>query len=708
MNGKKFKLYSSGIYLADIHYKENGIYNRYRDIYSNTWRELKKYDQEDNEFYRKYGLDLADIHESIKACEGLDFPSLKGFQLSKRIYARYDPAEGNTCDSRTVIWAERHRKFPLDIVTVGREVIGFILTKREECIVLVLEGYECFTPKHLWDEAPVSGDEFGVRFLGTHMVDMRDKVQLATDVWIPDCTLEEARFPIILVRTPYGKDRTFEAYLKFVQRGYGLIVQDTRGREASQGEFRSQGCESADGDDTLNWIHEQAWCDGNIGMIGGSYLGYVQWAAASSGNPHLKAIISIVTAGSPFVDFPRKGGTLASGMLAWIFAMSKRQFCPEAMMRNDWDKIIKVRPIKDIPRRTLGYDIPLWNEIISHTVKDDFWEAWDWSLHGEKINVPSLIMSGWFDDNGQGSLEAWNMNAKNNRKDIRMILGPWLHKANTTRDIGEISFGNNAIRYDMDLTFQRWFDRYLKGMDNGIDRIPAVQYYLQGKNEWKSADEWTPKAAVLKKLYLDSCGNANCSSGDGRLSWEKKFHEEYDAYIYDPENPVPHLIDISENELNVPADYKEVEKRKDVLVYTSDALEEEITITGEIYAEIYAMSSAKDTDWVIRLTDVDPQGNSRRLVDGLYRARYIKDFKEEELLKEGEIRKYTINMFHTANTFKKGHSIRIEITSSAENLAFPNHNTGRDFSMDTDYALAEQRIFHSSKYASHVVMPVLK
>lgn len=708
MESMKFKLYRSGIHLADIYYKENGISYSHRDIYSNTWSRVKEFKQADNQHLEDYGLDFLEIHESIKSCNELNFSSLNGFQLNKRIYERYSRAEADTCNGYGIIWAERQRKFPLDIVTAGQSVIGFILSKRAECIILVLEGYECFTPLRSWENPLLSKAEFGVKFLGTQKVEMRDGVQLATDVWLPNGGIKESKLPAILVRTPYGKGRTFENYLGFVQRGYGLIVQDTRGREDSQGEFRSQGCERDDGDDTLSWVHRQDWCDGNISMIGGSYLGYVQWAAASSGNPHLKAVVSIVTAGSPFIDLPRKGGTLISGILAWVFAMSERRFCPEAMVRNDWDNIIKIRPIKDIPRKVLGYDIPLWDEIISRSAKDSFWEDWDWSIRGDKINVPALIVSGWFDDNGQGSLEAWNTNKKNNRKDIKMILGPWLHKANTTRDIGGVSFGNNAIRYDMDLTFLQWFDRYLKGVNNGVDGIPAVQYYLQGKDEWRSAEAWTPEVAVQKKLYLDSRGNANSSSGDGKLNWQKTFHEAYDSYIFDPQNPAPFLVDISENELNVPADYKEIEKRRDVLVYTSDVLEEEVTVAGEIYAEIYAMSSAKDTDWVVRLTDVDTEGSSRRLVDGLYRARYINDFTEEKLLSEGEIRKYNINMFHTANTFRKGHRIRIEITSGAENLIFPNHNTGNDSSTDTEYVVAEQKIFHSHQYASHIVLPVLQ
>lgn len=595
----------------------------------------------------------------------------------------------------------------MDIIIFRNDVIGFIVSNREECIILVKDGYEKYTPQNLWDEAKISKDLFSVRKLGDHMVQMRDGVKLATEVWIPETKEHNMRFPTIFIRTPYGKDLISESQLRFVQRGYALVVQDVRGREKSEGEFSSKGSEILDGDDSLNWIVEQFWCDGNIGMIGASYLGYVQWAAASTGNPHLKAIVSIVTAGSPFGDLPRKGGTMASGILAWIFAMSRRRFFPEAMDRDDWEQIVKMRPIQDIPKNILGKPILFWDNYMNHSTYDEFWERMDWSKKGHKINVPSLILSGWFDDNGQGSLEAWNINSKHNRKNMKMILGPWLHKANTNRDIGDISFGNNAIRYDIDLAFQRWFDKYLKDMDTGIDREPAVEYYVQGSNEWKTSDTWTPDKSLMKNLYLDSMRKANTSNGDGKLTWEKEFNNEFDEYLYNPLDPTPHLIDLKENELNVPANYKDVEKRKDVLIYTSDVLQEEVTIAGEVFAEIYAETSAKDTDWVVRLTDVDVEGNSRRLVDGVYRAKYVDEFRKESLLSENEIRKYRIVMFHTSNTFKKGHRIRVQITSSAENLIFPNQNTGNDFSIDTEYSTAHQKIYHSEEYPSKIILPVI-
>ncbi|WP_422486904.1 CocE/NonD family hydrolase [Gudongella sp. DL1XJH-153] len=710
MGNQNYKLYRSGIHLADIYFQDIEIFHSKRDIFNNNWSEINTYDKEENIYKDKYNIDIVEIQRNLEKYNRLIFTNFNEYSFNEDIiYQKKSRDELSYFENKedVIVWAQRKKRYPMDIILYKNEVVGFIVTNREECIVLVKDGYEEYTPQDLWEKAKISKDEFRVKKLEDYMVSMRDGVKLATEVWIPETKENNTKFPTVFIRTPYGKDRISESQLRFVQRGYVLVIQDVRGREKSQGEFSSKGSERLDGDDSLNWISQQSWCDGNIGMYGASYLGYVQWAAASTGNPHLKAIVSIVTAGSPFGDLPRKGGTMASGILAWIFAMSKKNFYPEAMERDDWDQIVKIRPIKDIPEKILGKPILFWDNYMNHSLYDEFWELMDWSKQGDKINVPSLIISGWFDDNGQGSLEAWSVNAKYNRENMKMILGPWLHKANTNRDIGDIGFGNNAIRYDIDLAFQKWFDRYLKNIDTGIDKEAAVDYYVQGSNKWKDSNTWTPEKAERKNLYLDSLGQANSSKGDGKLRWEKKFNHDYDEYSYDPYDPTPHLIDLRENELNVPANYRDIEKRKDVLVYTSDVLEEEVTIAGEVFTDIYAETSAKDTDWVVRLTDLDMEGNSRRLVDGVYRAKYIDDFKKEALLSKGEIRKYRINMFHTSNTFKKGHMIRVEITSSAENLVFPNQNTGNDFSTDTEYVIAQQRIYHSKEYPSKISIPVI-
>ncbi len=487
----------------------------------------------------------------------------------------------------------------------------------------------------------------------------------------------DKEIPAIFVRTPYGRELYAQLHFKYVQRGYAVVIQDVRGRQSSEGEWIPMHYEIEDGDDSINWIANNEWSDKNVGMIGASYGGYVQWAAAASGNKYLKAIVSIVTAGGPFTDMPRKGGTLVSGMLAWAFAMADKNFKPENMIRNDWDKVIKIRPIKDIPKIALVRDVPFWNYWMQHDFYDEFWSKSNWFSYKEKIKVPAMIVSGWFDDNGTGTTEALNLTKDYKKGSKKIFLGPWMHNANTIRDIKGVAFGNNAVRYDLDYYYLAWFDKHLKGFDK------------------------------LTKIFLAGNGKGNTSSRDGRLSFENEEAENCDTYIYDPQNPAPHLIDLSENEVGLPDNYIDVEKRNDVLVYTSDQLKKDITIAGDICVEFFASSSAMDTDWIVRLMDVDMHGNSVKLADGIIRAKFRNGFDKIELLSPDKIEKYVIRTSKIGNTFVKGHRIRLTITSSAENFIFTNSNTGNDPASDTESVKAVQKVYHGGRYLSLLKLPIL-
>ena len=230
---------------------------------------------------------------------------------------------------------------------------------------------------------------------------------------------------------------------------------------------------------------------------------------------------------------------------------------------------------------------------------------------------------------------------------------------------------------------------------------------MVGKNQWINSIGWNPENAKYVDVYLHSEGKANTSRGDGTVTMEPQSHENHDSYVFDPKDPTPYLIDVSENEMNVPENYKDVDTRNDVLVYTSRVLDRDICIAGNIFAEIYASSSALDTDWVVRLEDVDDAGNSIRLVDGILRARYRNSYEHEELLVPGKIEKYSMRMMKTACMFKKGHKIRVTVTSGAKNLTFPNSNTGSDPADDTAMITATQKIYHGGNYPSHVKLPVI-
>ncbi len=702
---QQFLLFLSGIYSADIVFGPDSIRHRQKRLKQNECTDFAEL-APDNTHYE---LPLHELGQRLQEWNVTDWNAADEVRTSwGASYQRYLCVEAE--GKQGWIWALQEEKFPIDLVIVDNQVVAFLKTGRDYGIILVKPGFESFTPLTLWQDPGISPAEYGVAHLGRHDVVTRDGVVLATDVWLPEGVAAGSKLPTILVRTPYGRiDPVFGGtrWLRFVQRGYALVSQDVRGREDSEGEWVPCAHEIEDGDDTLNWIAAQPWSDGKVGMIGGSYGGFVQWAAAASGNPHLQAIVSYVTAGTPFVDLPRKGGTVLSGTLAWAFAMADRQKNFEATVRDDWDEVLAIRPIRDIPLKALGKDVHFWSEWMKHPNYDEFWAKADWAAHGENINVPSLLISGWYDDDGMGTTEAWEMNERHEREHLKLVLGPWYHQANTTRQIHNIPFGNNAIRYDLDVLQLRWFDRFLKGTLNQVEQGARVEYYMVGENEWKTAEKWPPAEVAYTPFYLHGNGRANTSNGDGCLTLAEPGEQQYDTYVFDPRDPAPFLIDMAENECSVPENYRDVELREDVLVYTSEPLQDDVVIAGDVYAVLYAASSARDTDWLVRLTDVDEQGNSIRLSDGIIRARYRHSFAQPELLVPGKIERYEIILTKIANRFKKGHRIRVAVTSGAKNLAFPNHNTGNDPATDTEYVVATQQVYHNTAYPSHVKLPLV-
>ena len=596
---------------------------------------------------------------------------------------------------------------PLDVLTSGGRIVACIDNERNYLGLLVEEGWESLTPQAGMETASLSKAEYGIELAGTEMVPMRDGVRLAADIYLPAQRRPGQRFPTVLIRTCYNKNSTGQ-FFAFVHYGYAVVAQDTRGRELSEGKWQPIINEREDGDDTLNWIADQPWSDGNVGMIGASYLAIVQWQAAASGNRHLKAIISMVTGGVPLFDFPHRSGVLSPGTIAWVVSMRKRSFAPDDMVRTDWGQILKTRPIREIPARGIGEEISFWNEWMEHEYYDGYWHKANFLAHQHKIDVPAMYVTGWYDDVGPGSMQVWDMNKRNARAHQKLICGAWLHKMNVSRDIHGNEYGPESVRYDMFYLYLRWYDHFLKGMENGVERESPVEYFTIGENRWHTASAWPPAEAVDTDLYLTSGGDANTSDGGGRLQMTPPREQREDHYTYDPSDPAPFLIDISENECLVPENYREVERRKDVLVYTTKPLPQAITIAGEPKAILYASSDARDTDWVVRVTDLDEEGNSIRMCDGILRARFRKSFIEPSLLLPGEIVRYEIPMTWISNRFAAGHRICVEITSGADNSVFPNSNTGLPAADDTEARIARQTVYHGGNRCSRIVLPVVK
>lgn len=685
-------LYSLGILFAKFYPGAVGVEIEPLDSRTAVFQPRRPMTEEDNAYYRGVAnIDILSLFSRLGAYDEAFARNREEVILpTGERYQRMDQEN----------YAQREIRFPKNVLFCDGKVRGFTCPSRERVYILVEKGYENRTVLEQWEAYYPHTGICPVEAPVTCAVMTRDGESLSTTVMVPACRKEAV--PSILVRTPYGKEREIPFYERYVHRGYAVVIQDVRGRNESSGEWLPNYHEVEDGDDTLNWIAAQPWSDGKVGMIGGSYLGYVQWAAAASKNPHLTAMISVVCAGSAFGDLPRRGGTFASGMLAWAFSVSQKKFKPELMEQENWDEILNFRPLEEIPPKALGYEIPFLTEWFKHMEKDALWEKGDWKERGKGVQIPALIMSGWFDDNGMGTTEALDLTAGYPKGMRKVILGPWQHGGNSRYDIHGVPLGNNALMMDIDLTFLRWFGRHLKNEQNGADEIPPVQYYVLGDNEWRTAENWPIPDAEEVSCYLTSKGNANTSSGDGGLWFTKAPAEGADGYDYDPKDPALCVIDMAENEIGVPENYTDQDCRQDVLCYDTESLKEDMTITGDFTVELYVSSDTPDTDFVVRINDVDENGVSTKLADGVLSARFRNGFEKSEFMEPDQVYKIAIRTTKLSNTFRKGHKMRLTVTSSAQNWIFPNSNTREGF-MGQETRVAHNVIHHGGKYPSRVI-----
>ena len=686
---RTWKLYTSGICCARVVQREGELLCALLDPATAEFSPLRP-------------MTAADAAR-CRTVAGFDLPLLLGrLPEYDRLLTSGEPEVRTTagerfCSADGRYYCQRDVKWPNNALVEDGRVVAFLRPSRERIHILAEEGYEDRTVLRQWS-ALFPEPILPIRTMENLRVPMRDGVELSASVLLP---AGEGPFPTVLVRTPYGKEGELANYERYAHRGYAVVIQDVRGRSASGGEWRPNSCETEDGDDTIRWIAAQPWSDGAVGMMGGSYLGYVQWAAAASGNPHLKALVSVVCAGSPFGDLPRRGGCLSSGSMAWNFGVSRREWSPQLMERDDWDAVLDVRPLEEIPRRALGYDIPFFTEELAHPDLDAYWARGDWRTRGEGVtDVPALIVSGWFDDNGMGTTEALDLTARYPAGRRKIILGPWQHSGNSRYDLHSLHLGGEALRFDIDLIFLRWLDHWLKGRENGAEQLPCVEYYTLGEECWKTADNWPLPDSEPWVRYLTSGGGANTSDGDGLLTAEPPAEGE-DGYCYDPRNPARHIIDVSENELAVPEDYTEEEHRPDLLCYTTPPLTEPVTLTGDFTVVLYVSSDCPDTDFVVRICDVDEGGRSVRLADGVLSARYRDGFDRARMMEPGERYCLRIRTTKVSNCFLPGHRIRLTVTSGAKNLVFPNSNTEAGFN-STVTRVAHNRVHHGGVYLSRV------
>ncbi|HKV55573.1 MAG TPA: CocE/NonD family hydrolase [Candidatus Binataceae bacterium] len=519
----------------------------------------------------------------------------------------------------------------------------------------------------------------------------------------------------------------------FPPRGYVVVVQDTRGRHASEGEFVPFVHEANDGYDTIEWAAALPWADGKVGTVGQSYLGLVQYLAAPLRPPHLEAMSPVSGPVSYFENFAYRHGAFEPAWVLCYFAFMAR----DTMMRKgvyeaERPKLDSFVSYPDIPMAPLKRDVyrhlPLsdWGErlkagapyladYLRHSSYDSFWAEHDLRTRFGDVDVPMLHVGSWYDVFQYDTLtmfEGIRKGARSEpaRRGQRLLMGPWAHllpySVPTSKGAGEADFGPDA-QIELHALQLRWFDHFLKGVANGVLDEAPVRLFVMGENRWRDESEWPLARTRYTDLFIGSGGHANSLAGDGKLSWSAPGGEDADSYTYDPNDPVPTR---GGNTLGIRCgvyDQSEVERRNDVLVYTSDVLAADLEVTGPIELRLFAASSAPDTDFTAKLVDLRPDNYAANIAGGIVRARFRESLSNPSLLKPGEVNEFKIDLWSTSHVFKAGHRIRLEVSSSNFPHFDRNPNTGLQFGVDDHVSVANQRIFHDHRYASRLILPVI-
>ena len=561
------------------------------------------------------------------------------------------------------------------------------------------------------------------------MVPMRDGVRLSVDIYSPKTS---GNLPAILTITPYDNIGSRTEARWFAERGYVVVAADSRGRYDSDGTWDPFDAKhKIDGYDLVEWIAKQPWSNGKVGMIGGSYGGWTQWWTASSVPPHLTAIAPKVAPPDAFENTPYQNGVLTGAWIVnWGAMMSGRtgQIVDNGGY-SGWtahDGDLKHTPYSDINAYRGMENAPWFTEWYrQNKATDPYWKGI--SYQGQesysKMTVPALAFSGWFDANHPGTpMNYLGMKKHGPTAEARrpsLVIGPWVHGINESV-VGGIDYGVSAT-IDVNGYIVRWFDHFLKGMDNGVEKDPPVYVFVMGENKWHAEQDWPLPQTQYTKYYLTSGGHANSLKGDGVLTTTPPRAEASDTYTYDPLNPTRdpfenfpghngHMDGALDTRLSAIGD--------EVLVYQTPRLEAPVEVTGPIEAKLYAATSARDTDWFIRLVDVQPDGRSLVLTEGLMRARNRDPGNEGRFnaaqlstIEPNKVYEYTIRFWRgTGMLFQPGHRIRVEISSSWYPYFLPNLNTGADnLAMVTasEAVVAKQTVRHGPQNLSHIVLPVI-
>ena len=557
----------------------------------------------------------------------------------------------------------------------------------------------------------------------------RDGVALFADIYRPKAG---GKFPVILMRTPYDKSVEWAAgsAYEIATHGYVVIIQDVRGRYTSEGEWYPFRHESEDGYDTIEWAAALPFSNGKVGMMGGSYVGATQMLAAIVHPPHLAGICPVVTASNYHDGWTYQGGALEQ----WFDQSWATQLANDTMSRliaKNSNALLgmSVLPLTQYPAfnysslpagsEATAQIIPYYLDWLAHPNYDDYWKRWSIEEHFPDIQVPALHVGAWYDIFLTGTLRNYmgvkahggNEAARNGQRLLVQIGG----HAGFGKHIGDVEFGDEALKFDETQVVLDWYDYLFKGVKNefavnGSEGKP-VHVFVMGANSYRQESDWPPPEAKPTRHYLHSGGSANSLRGDGVLSTQPPKKESSDKFTYDPANPVktiggPLCCDAAHYKPG-PRDQRDDENRNDVLVYSTKPLTEDMEVAGPVTLELWAKSSAVDTDFTAKLVDVSPEGFAMNLTDGILRMRYRNSQQKPEFMKPDQLYKISVDLGATSNVFKKGHIIRVEVSSSNFPRFDRNLNTGADQATSRDFISATNTILHDTEHPSALLLSVI-
>ena len=567
----------------------------------------------------------------------------------------------------------------------------------------------------------------------------RDGVRLVADVYRPDVP---GPHPVLLRRTPYGKQLNdlaapFNEAHYFASHGYVVVVQDTRGRFGSEGEWYPFIHEGLDGYDAVEWAAGLDESSGRVGTFGQSYGCALQYLTAAQRPPHLAACIPVSGPTLSFENYWYRSGVLELGwVLTYFVSMAedvlRQQGRDEEVARFEAmkaDPSVRFSPLREDDLRhlplndwieRLGEGAPFLEDVLYHSVDGPYWWANDLRRQLDDIDVPMLHIGSWY-DLAAGDTPALFTGlrerglSERTRANQALMMGPWAHllpyNQPTSGGTGDIDFGPDAEVFLLDVELA-WFDRYVRdgGPADGARRdgdlpVPPVRIFVMGENRWRNETTWPPARARPMPWYLHSGGSANTLDGDGTLSPSPPGDESPDGYRYDPEDPVPtcggHFVGGGVQ------DQRANQSRADVLVYTSAPLDADVEITGPISATLHVTTSAVDTDFVVVLSDVRPDGYAQNLAEGIVRGRFRVSATAPRALEPGAVHELRVNLWTTSHVLFAGHRLRVHITSSDFPRWERNLNTGERLGAGTRLVVADQTVHHDSQHPSHLLLPVV-